>query len=66
VPCHRVVAAAGKLGGYGGNLEMKRALLRAEGLQVNGSAVRGFPSKRWPFGSADRTARSRRENAPRT
>ena len=24
VPCHRVVAAAGKLGGYGGNLELKR------------------------------------------
>src|SRR6266545_1823442 len=47
VPCHRVVAAAGKLGGYGGNLEMKRALLRAEGLQVTGSTIREFRTKRW-------------------
>jgi O-6-methylguanine DNA methyltransferase len=49
VPCHRVVAAAGKLGGYGGNLEMKRALLRAEGLQVSGSAIREFRSRRFSF-----------------
>lgn len=46
VPCHRVVAAAGKLGGYGGNLELKRALLRAEGLQVNASAIRNFSTHR--------------------
>jgi O-6-methylguanine DNA methyltransferase len=57
VPCHRVVAAAGKLGGYGGNLEMKRALLRAEGLQVRGSTIREFRSKRWPFGSRRGRAR---------
>jgi O-6-methylguanine DNA methyltransferase len=48
VPCHRVVAAAGKLGGYGGNLELKRALLRAEGLQVSGSTIRQFRAKKWP------------------
>ena len=36
VPCHRVVAAAGRLGGYGGNVGLKRALLRAEGVQVVG------------------------------
>jgi methylated-DNA-[protein]-cysteine S-methyltransferase len=48
VPCHRVVAAAGKLGGYG-NLAMKRALLRAEGLQVTGSAIREFRSRRFSF-----------------
>ena len=35
VPCHRVVATQGKLGGFGGGLELKRALLRHEGcLQV--------------------------------
>lgn len=50
VPCHRVVAAAGRLGGYGGNLELKRALLRAEGVIVIGSRVRRFEEKRWaPF-----------------
>src|SRR5680860_1183059 len=31
VPCHRVVAA-GSLGGYGGGLPMKRALLALEGV----------------------------------
>jgi methylated-DNA-[protein]-cysteine S-methyltransferase len=46
VPCHRVVAAAGKLGGYGGNLELKRALLRAEGLQVSSSTIRNFSTHR--------------------
>jgi O-6-methylguanine DNA methyltransferase len=46
IPCHRVVAAAGKLGGYGGNLELKRALLRAEGLQVSTSTIRNFNAHR--------------------
>jgi len=31
VPCHRVVAAGGKLGGYGGGLDIKEYLLRLEG-----------------------------------
>lgn len=31
VPCHRVLRSGGALGGYGGGLEMKRALLRLEG-----------------------------------
>jgi O-6-methylguanine DNA methyltransferase len=47
VPCHRVIAAAGRLGGYGGNLELKRALLRAEGILVSGLKVRDFTRKRW-------------------
>jgi methylated-DNA-[protein]-cysteine S-methyltransferase len=34
LPCHRVLASAGSLGGYGGGLEMKRALLRIEGVEV--------------------------------
>ena len=32
VPCHRVVAAQGKLGGFGGGLDLKQALLRHEGF----------------------------------
>jgi O-6-methylguanine DNA methyltransferase len=40
VPCHRVIAAGGRLGGYGGNEGLKRALLAAEGLVVSGSRVR--------------------------
>ena len=30
VPCHRVIASDGSLGGYGGGLEMKSRLLRLE------------------------------------
>ena len=31
VPCHRVLRSGGGLGGYGGGLPMKRALLGIEG-----------------------------------
>lgn len=31
VPCHRVVAAGGKLGGFGGGLPLKKKLLSLEG-----------------------------------
>jgi O-6-methylguanine DNA methyltransferase len=39
VPCHRVIAAGGRLGGYGGNEVLKRALLAAEGVVIHGSRV---------------------------
>jgi O-6-methylguanine DNA methyltransferase len=42
VPCQRVVAAGGDIGGYGGNVELKKSLLRAEGLTVVGRRIRGF------------------------
>src|SRR6185295_865322 len=47
VPCHRVIAAGGALGGFGGNLQMKRELLRAEGIEVGIGRVRGFEELRW-------------------
>lgn len=34
IPCHRVLASDGTLGGYGGGLDMKRELLRLEGADV--------------------------------
>ena len=34
VPCHRVVASGGGLGGYAGGLELKRALLELEGVKI--------------------------------
>ena len=34
IPCHRVVAANGGLGGYSGGLERKRWLLAHEGVQI--------------------------------
>lgn len=56
-PCHRVVAASGRLGGYGGNPGLKRALLRAEGVVIVGERVRHFSRIRWA-GSA-RVAKTR-------
>ena len=35
IPCHRAVRADGSLGGFRGGLEMKRALLRLEGVEVD-------------------------------
>ena len=46
VPCHRVIAAGGRLGGYGGSEMLKRSLLVAEGLVVSGSRVRRFEDYR--------------------
>ncbi len=47
VPCHRVIAAGGRIGGYGGREAMKRALLAAEGITVSGSRVRELDRIRW-------------------
>lgn len=47
VPCHRVIAATGRLGGYGGSEILKRSLLVAEGLTVSGGRVREFAKVRW-------------------
>jgi len=46
-PCHRVIAAGGGLGGYGGNLQIKRELLRAEGHEVGPRRIRRFAAVRW-------------------
>jgi O-6-methylguanine DNA methyltransferase len=47
VPCHRVISAGGKLGGYGRDLFAKRALLLAEGIVVSNGRVRDFAQRRW-------------------
>ena len=49
IPCHRVVAAGGRLGGYGGSEGLKRALLGAEGVVVSGARIRDFDRKRFIF-----------------
>lgn len=42
IPCHRVVAGDGGLGGYGGHIDMKKRLLEVEGaLSSCGSKLRG-------------------------
>jgi O-6-methylguanine DNA methyltransferase len=55
IPCHRVIAANGALGGYGSNLQVKRELLRAEGHDVGVRRVRGFTAARWQPGSSGRS-----------
>ena len=66
IPCHRVIAAGGGLGGYGSNLQLKRELLRAEGIEVGPTRVRQFNEIRWTGGrrvtSHQRTSRERQAN----
>ena len=40
VPCHRVIASDGRIGGYGGGLGRKRQLLRSEGFALGDGAVK--------------------------
>jgi O-6-methylguanine DNA methyltransferase len=40
VPCHRVIAAGGRLGGYGGSEVLKRQLLMSEGVIFQGNRVK--------------------------
>jgi methylated-DNA-[protein]-cysteine S-methyltransferase len=37
IPCHRVIAAGGRIGGYTGGLAIKRRLLRLEGVLAEAS-----------------------------
>ena len=48
LPYHRVIAAGGRLGGYGGNVSLKRALLAAEGVVVSATKVKHFDQVKWP------------------
>jgi methylated-DNA-[protein]-cysteine S-methyltransferase len=68
LPYHRVIAAGGRLGGYGGNLGLKRALLVAEGLSVTASRVVNFAQVRWPLPSKTPSrpskARTKRQSTP--
>jgi O-6-methylguanine DNA methyltransferase len=61
VPCHRVIAAGGRLGGYGGSEALKRALLAAEGVVVAGSRVRELDRVKWT--TRNRGGRSRGRKA---
>ncbi len=47
VPCHRVIAAQGRIGGYGGGLPRKLQLLRSEGFVMDKAATRVPDSVVW-------------------
>jgi methylated-DNA-[protein]-cysteine S-methyltransferase len=47
VPCHRVVAASGRIGGFQGKssgaaIQKKMNLLKEEGIEFNGGKVKNF------------------------
>jgi O-6-methylguanine DNA methyltransferase len=48
LPYHRVIAAGGRIGGYGGSEALKAALLAAEGTVVRRGRVVDFRQRRWP------------------
>jgi O-6-methylguanine DNA methyltransferase len=48
LPYHRVVAAGGRVGGYGSAPHLKPALLRAEGHVIRGKQLANFRRVRWP------------------
>ena len=55
VPCHRVIASGGRLGGYGGSEVLKRQLLMSEGVIVQGNRVkRSGSALRGPRGNASK------------
>ena len=47
LPYHRVIAANGRLGGYGANPQLKAALLGAEGIVVRRGRILEFRRVRW-------------------
>lgn len=47
LPYHRVIAAGGRIGGFGSSPAIKRSLLVAEGHQVRGWHLLQFERRRW-------------------
>jgi O-6-methylguanine DNA methyltransferase len=47
LPYHRVIAADGRLGGYGGAPGLKASLLAAEGVAIRRGRVIKFRERRW-------------------
>jgi O-6-methylguanine DNA methyltransferase len=47
LPYHRVIAAGGRVGGYGSNPHLKPALLRAEGHVIRDRRLVGFAAALW-------------------
>jgi len=58
IPCHRVIAAGGDLGGYT-DLVRKKQQLAAEGVTFSGRRIRQFRELRWT-GDTPATLRRRR------
>jgi O-6-methylguanine DNA methyltransferase len=61
LPYHRVIAAGGRLGGFGRSPQLKAALLAAEGHVIRRGRILEFEEKRW---QGDGRRRSGRKPAP--
>ncbi len=44
VPCHRVVASDGTIGGFNGGVAKKISMLRKEGVKISGNRIVNFSS----------------------
>ena len=49
IPCHRVVASNGSLGGYSRGIKKKIALLRKEGIEIKKNRIVGFEKRLFRF-----------------
>lgn len=49
VPCHRVVASDGSLGGYSGGLKKKISLLEEEGIKIKDNKILDFEKVLFKF-----------------
>jgi methylated-DNA-[protein]-cysteine S-methyltransferase len=49
VPCHRVVASDGTIGGFNGGIAKKISMLRMEGIKISKNRIIDFPSVLFPF-----------------
>jgi methylated-DNA-[protein]-cysteine S-methyltransferase len=66
LPAHRVVAAHGALGGFGGNLPLKRALLAGEGIQVRRNRIVDWRTRTWPRPETSSRTPKRGTRGPRS
>lgn len=49
VPCHRVVASDGTIGGFNKGITKKIRMLRSEGIRISGNRIVDFPTLLFPF-----------------
>ncbi len=49
VPCHRVVASDGSIGGFAHGSARKKELLQSEGIYFDDDMIRDFDSVLWRF-----------------
>jgi len=55
LPYHRVIAAGGKVGGFGRNPQLKASLLAAEGHTVRRGRIVGFRGVVWTAGMSSKS-----------